>query len=210
MYTLYGWAATRSLRVAWTLEALSLPYNYEPINLRAGEHLSASYRAINPAGKVPFLKSNEVSLFESAAIITYLADKHAPDDLIPNAGTPARAELEQVMYFLVTELEQPLWSKAKHTFALPEHIRLPAMLETANWEFKRALKTFVGLLGDNPYLCGEGFTIADIVAAHLLTWATEASVETLPPQVERYRLSMMKRDACIRAIEREKAACSVK
>ena len=48
MYTLYGFPRTRSVRVAWALEELGLPYEYKLINLRKGEHKSVDFLALNP------------------------------------------------------------------------------------------------------------------------------------------------------------------
>ena len=205
MYTLYGFPKTRSVRVAWALEEMGLSYQYRLVNLRAGEHLSSEFRALNPAAKIPLLVTNEGPLSESAAIVTYLAEKHGLDEFIPVPGTYLRGQFEQVMHFLVTELEQPLWSMAKHSFALPEQYRIKAMQDTALWEFERALKAFSQMLGDREFVCGDIFTVADIVAGHILAWAKGASVPVSIDNVVAYSDRVLSRPAYESAWKNETA-----
>ena len=53
MYTLYGYPKTRSVRVAWALEELGLPFEYSLVDLKQGQHLSEGFKAISPASKIP-------------------------------------------------------------------------------------------------------------------------------------------------------------
>ncbi|WP_218309966.1 glutathione S-transferase family protein [Alteromonas antoniana] len=205
MYTLYGFPKTRSVRVAWALEELGLDYQYQLVNLRAGEHLSAQFRTLNPAAKIPLLVTEDGPLAESAAIVTYLAEKHGMEEFIPKPGTYRRGCFEQMMHFLVTELEQPLWSMAKHDFALPEQYRIKAMQDTALWEFERALKAFSQMLGDSEFVCGDLFTVADIVAGQLLAWAKGASAPIGIENVVAYSNRVLSRPAYESAWKNETA-----
>jgi len=64
-----------------------------------------------------------------------------------------------------------VWSAAKHTFVLPKDLRvLDALMPSLHFEGNNALKTLGRLLGDGPFLMGEKFTIADIIAGHLGGW----------------------------------------
>ena len=135
MLTVYGYASTRSIRVVWTLEEAGAEYQYVPINLRAGAGSQPDYLALNMSGKVPTLVDSGFVLTESAAICTYIADRFPEARLAPAAGTQERASYNQWCYFAMSELEQPLWTIAKHRFALPKPFRVPSVLETARWEF---------------------------------------------------------------------------
>ena len=204
MYTLYGFPKTRSVRVAWALEEMGLEYSYQLVNLRKGDHLSESFRMLSPTAKIPLLQTEEGVISESAAIVTWLADKHGYQEFIPKLGTLERGKFEQMMLYLVTELEQPLWAQAKHTFALPEDKRVEKMLEVAAWEFSRALKVFSELLGDDEYLVGNQFTVADIVAGHLLAWAKGNGISFNDGKVASYAERVLGRDAYRRAWQNEK------
>lgn len=171
MLTLYGSPNTRSLRVAWMLEELKLDWDYHPIALMKGEGRSESYLAVNPGGKVPALRDGDTTLTESAAIITYLGDKYSARELVPEPGTVDRGRYDQWCHFAMTELEQPLWTIAKHMFAIPERYRVAAVIDTAAWEFQRALGLLSQGLGDKPFILGSEFSAADILLAHTLLWA---------------------------------------
>ncbi|WP_338518558.1 glutathione S-transferase family protein [Alteromonas gracilis] len=177
MYTLYGYPKTRSVRIAWALEELGLPYNYHLIDLKMGQHLTDEYRAISPAAKIPALVTEEGALTESAAIVTFLAERHGMQEFIPEPGSFERAKYEEMMLFLTSELEQPIWNLAKHTFALPSEQRIDRMREVAVWEFQRVLPVFSAMLADNEFVCGNMFTMADVIAGHILAWAKGSKLD---------------------------------
>ena len=64
-----------------------------------------------------------------------------------------------------------MWTIAKHRFALPAERRVPAVIETAGWEFDEAVKILASHLDKQSYLIGGSFSVADILAAHTLLWA---------------------------------------
>lgn len=209
MYTLYGYPKTRSVRIAWALEEIGLPYDYKVIDLKAGEHLSDEYKAISPAAKIPVLTTPEGTLSESAAIVTFLAERHGMFEFIPEAGSFDRAKYEEMMLFLTSELEQPIWNLAKHTFALPKEQRLEQMRDVAVWEFKRVLPVFSSMLGDKEFVCGSMFTMADVIAGHILAWAKGSKLDlTLDGKLENisvYAQRVLSREAYERAWRKEMA-----
>lgn len=76
------------------LEEIGLDYTYELIDLAGGEHLSGSYTAVNPHGKVPALLVDGVLLTENAAILLWLDAEHPDAKLLPNPATAfERAQL---------------------------------------------------------------------------------------------------------------------
>ena len=73
-----------SNKVRFTANALGLKYEFVVVNLRAGEQQKPEFLKINPVGKIPAIDDDGFTLFESAAIMRYLADKHN-SDLYPKA-----------------------------------------------------------------------------------------------------------------------------
>lgn len=199
MYTLYGFPGSRSLRVVWALEEMGLTYKYKVVNLLKGEHREAAYKAMTPAAKVPLLVGNGLAMTESSAILSQLADTHGYQEFIPALATPERATFEQAMFFIATELEQPLWSMVKHSFALPEAYRLAGMKACSTYEYQHALEVFANTLGDNEFVVGNMFTVADILAGHTLMWASEAGQELLHDNVKAYCARLESRDAFVAA-----------
>jgi glutathione S-transferase len=175
---LYGMGQSRSFRALWALEESGLDYEYINTTLRTdnSESNSAkhpSYLELNVQGKVPTLLDADLVLTESFAIVNYIA-RNAPDSgLLPKVSTPAYARLDELTYFILAELEQPLWSKGKHMFALPEEVRIPAMFDTAKFEFDKAVRALDHLLSgtDSEYAIGNSFCIADLLLAHTFNWA---------------------------------------
>ena len=198
MLTLYGMPGTRSDRALWALEECGLPYEFVHIDLFKGEGRSPAYLAINPAGKVPALVDDSVPggwvLTESAAICTYIADK-AGTGLVPPCDSPLRAQHEQWCYFTMTELEQPLWTMSKHSFALPPAQRVPAVIETARWEFARSLQLLASALQGREYILGDTFTVADILIAHTLVWARNSQLPLADETIALYLKRVLARPA---------------
>lgn len=204
MITLYSFPRSRSLRVAWTLEELGLEYQCQHVALDKGEGQIPEHLARHPDGKVPVLEDGEVILFESFAIGRYLAEQYGDGKLLP-ASTAERAQVDQWVSFIVTEIEQPLWTQAKHKFALPEDKRVPAIEPTASWEFQRALTALDRRFQGQETLLLDGFTLADLFLTHTLSWAMGMK-HRLPEPLAVYHKSHAERPALTRAIEREKQA----
>jgi glutathione S-transferase len=161
---LYGMGQSRSFRALWALEESGLDYEYINTTLRtdSSQNDSAkhpSYLELNVQGKVPTLVDGDLILTESFAIVNYIARKGPDSGLLPKVSTPAYARLDELSYFILAELEQPLWSKGKHMFALPEEVRIPAMLDTAKFEFDKAVRALDHLLPptDSGYAIGNSF-----------------------------------------------------
>lgn len=173
---LYGMAQSRSFRALWALEESGLPYEYIPVTLRtdSSEPDSAKhpdYLALNVQGKVPTLVDGDLIVTESVAILNYIARSAPESGLLPNASMVVYAHLDELVSFILAELEQPLWSKGKHSFALPEEQRVPQMLETAKFEFAKAVNALDHLLGDGEYGIGNDFSLVDILLAQTFNWA---------------------------------------
>ena len=206
MLQLYNYPKTRGFRVTWMLEELEADYEFKLVPFGANGFASGDYLKINPAGKVPALRDGDMTLTESAAIVTYLGDKFPEKQLVPRAGTAARAQYDQWCYFVLSELEQPLWTKGKHTFILPPEKRVPAVIETAKWEFRKALDILSLGLEGNRYILGDTFSAADILIAHTLTWARTAKQPVEQQNINDYAERVLGRDAVQRATAREEAA----
>jgi glutathione S-transferase len=203
MLKLYGCPNTRSMRAAWALEEAQAEYEYQPVPLLKGGGRRPSFLRVNPSGKVPVLADDDFILTESVAICTYIGDLFPQSGLTPPAGTKARARYNQWMAFAVAELEQPLWTIAKHRFALPKELRVPAAEEGAKWDFGRACRVLDKGIAGREYILGESFSAADILLAHTLAWAVSARIPIESAAVEAYSNSLLARPAVARAKVRE-------
>ncbi|MGK3987109.1 glutathione S-transferase family protein [Sorangium sp. So ce136] len=182
---LYEFAPTRSIRVRWVLQELGVEFESVPVNLAAGGHRSPEFLEINPAGKVPALVDGDLVLTESVAIVLYLAEKYPDKGLLP-ADLQQRAQVYRWLLFAATELEQPLWRIARHTFLYPEDQRLPAEVALAGKDFKAMAEVLEKHMQQRQFVVGDALTVADIVMAYTLDWAKEAKLLDGFPQLAAY------------------------
>lgn len=193
---LYEAPKTRSARCRWVLQELQVPFEALTVRLSRGEHTRPEFLKLNPYGRVPVLVDRELILSESVAICLYLADKHADRGLIPTPGTPERAVHDQWLLFCVTELEQPLWQIFRHTVRYPAEQRLPGEVAIARANFIQAAQVLDGALRGRVHLCGERFSVADIVVAYTLNWAAGYGLLDPFPVLAAYLAQQKARPAC--------------
>ena len=185
MMKLYGFGPTRSLRALWGLKELGAEFEFIPVKLQAGEHKRPEFLALNPAGKVPVLIDGDLVIPESAAIVLYLAEKYPEKGLMP-AGLAQRAQVYRWVMFAMTELEQPLWRMAKHTFLYPEDKRLPQDIELAREDFKAMAAVLERHMEGRQFIVGDRMTAADCVTAYLMDWANERQLLDGFPNLKAY------------------------
>lgn len=191
---LYGAARSRSDRIEWILHELGVEYEFIPIDFVKQEHRSAEFLRLNPNGKVPVLVDGDLVLYESAAICLYLAEKYPEKGLMPTDLTK-RADAFRWIFFALTELEAPLWTKARHTFIYPERKRVPEIFESCEWEFRQRVKTVEEALEGRTYMVGESFTLVDLLLAEVLAWGAHVGLLTDSPRCQAYYELMKKRYA---------------
>jgi glutathione S-transferase len=109
---------------------------------------------------------------ESAAIVLYLAEKYPDGGLMPT-DLKERAQVYRWVMFAMTELEQPLWRIAKHTFILPEDKRLPQDVALAGEDFAAMARVLERHMEGRQFIVGDRVTAADCVTAYLMDWANE-------------------------------------
>ena len=189
---LYGTPPTRALRVLWLLAELEIECEVVTVNMGIGEHLQPKFLALNPAGKLPVLVDGDLVLTESAAIPLYLAEKFPEKRLIPNT-LAARAQMYRWIFFLVTEIEQPLWRIALHTRIYAEHERLPQEVALATRDCKRMVAVLEQHMREREFVAGERLTVADFNAAYTLDWANEAGMLGDAPRLREYLKTMYAR-----------------
>ncbi|MFC0807607.1 glutathione S-transferase family protein [Ensifer sp. P24N7] len=185
MMKLYGLGPTRSLRALWALQELDAEFEFVRVNILAGENLHPDFLRLNPAGKLPVLVDGDFVLTESAAIVMYLAEKYGDKGLMP-ADLKERAQAYRWSLFAVTELEQPLWRIAKHTFLYPEDKRLPEDIALAREEFAAMAAVLDRHMDGRAFIVGDNITVADCVTAYVLDWGNENGLIDSFPNLKAY------------------------
>lgn len=191
MYTVIGPNKTRAFRVVWMLEELEQPFEQDDSGPRS--EVALRYSA---SGKVPVLLDDGEPITDSAAILTYLADKHGALTAAP--GTIARARQDAMTHLILDELDAVLWTAARHSFVLPEDRRVPDVKDSLKWEFGESLARIADGL-TSQWVMGDSFTVPDILLTHCLTWARAARFEVSDPRLLTYLRRATERPAYQRA-----------
>jgi GST-like protein len=167
---LYSWGTPNGRKISVALEELGLKYQVFPINISKDEQFAPDFLKISPNNKIPAIVDHEppwggepYSLFESGAILVYLADKTGK--LIP-PGPKGRYDCLQWLMFQMGGLG-PMLGQAHHfrRFA-PE--RLPYAIKRYTDETARLYRVMDKRLGEAAYLAGE-YSIADIASYPWIT-----------------------------------------
>ena len=131
------------------------------INLMKGEQFEDDFVARNPNQKIPTLRDNGKDIIESCAILQYLAEKH-PTDLLPL--DERKWDVMPWVYWQAANVGPVFGNKLSYTRYMddvPSDLKQHP-LERFNNEALRLVSVLDSKLGDNPWLCGDTFTIADI------------------------------------------------
>ena len=192
MLKLYGTPPTRALRVVWLLNELGLEHELHPVDLMQDEHHQQDFLSLNPAAKVPVLVDGNLVLTESAAIQLYLAEKYPQAGFIPET-LEDRAQMYRWMFFLVTEVEQPLWRIARHTFVYPDEKRIPQDVELARQECLEMIAVLERHMSEREFMVGDRLSVADFNAAYTLDWANTEEVLESAPRLRDYLKAMFAR-----------------
>jgi glutathione S-transferase len=193
MYQVIGSPRTRTIRVVWALEELGLEYEWQLAPPR-----SEAAFASNPSGKVPSLVVDGVSLTDSVAITQFLADRHG--GMTNAAGTIERGLQDGFTQFAVDEIEGPLWLAGRHSFILPEDLRVPQVKVAARAEFARSLEILEQRLDGREFVMGETFTVPDLILGHCARWAEMAKFDLPAGVLGAYFERMRARPALARAM----------
>jgi glutathione S-transferase len=176
MLKLYHSNQSRSVRPRWLLEELGVPYEVVRLNLQALEQKKPEYLKINPNGAVPALVDGDLALFESGAIVQYLADKFPEKRMAPPVGTPARGLYYQWVQYSMSGLEPPILAIFLHTVLRPEAQRVPMLVTEARQQLSAALGVVEAALAGRPFILGKDFTAADVMVGSMLGWARMMSI----------------------------------
>lgn len=187
MYHLHGSFRSRAFRVMWALEEMGETYEHSNTQPRTPEII-----ALNPNGKIPVLLVDGVPLTDSTAILTYLADKHGKLTYPP--GTIERARQDGWTQMVLDELDGTLWTSARHSFGLPEELRMPEIKDSLRWEFAQSCKRIATLV-EGPFIMGDRMTLPDIVLGHCLGWAAVAKFPCDEPVLADYSARLRARPA---------------
>jgi glutathione S-transferase len=161
MLTLHGFPMSpNTKRARLGLEEAGLPYEFAPVDLMSGAHRQPEYLALNPTARVPVLVDGDFVLWESNAILEYVAAK-APAARLAPENARERGEVSRWIFLNAAHLSPACAHVFAHTIRLPEDQRIPQMVTNARAEIDRCLGPLDAWLNGKEWILGR-FGIADI------------------------------------------------
>jgi glutathione S-transferase len=151
------------------LEELGVKYTHLPCRPRSREAFEA-----NPFGKIPALRDGDFTMYESAAINTYLGDKYA--SLVPAPGSRERGRYEQLCAATMAELDAALTIHDKHSHG-PNSIAAAVNAAETRFEAGTSILSAELLSTGGEYLLDTGFSAADILFVATLDWAEHSDYQ---------------------------------
>jgi len=158
MIKFYFNLAPNPTKVALMLEETGLPYELVPVDTRRGDQHTAAFRAVNPNGKVPAIVDGDVTVFDSNAILLYLAEKSGK--FLPPDTAQSRGRMLSWLMFVGTGVG-PYSGQAVHfQHHAPE--RLPYAIDRYRFEAQRHYGILDAELAKGRYMMGDTYTIVDM------------------------------------------------
>lgn len=194
---LYHHPFSRAATVVWMLEELEQPYELRFVDILKGAHKAPELVALNPMGKLPIVTDGDAVVTEVAAIGLYLADRYAPGRLAPALDDPARAAYFRWSLFAPSVIEPGALAKASGWAFKPSQ---------AGWgEHDAMLSALESAVAGGAFLCGERFTMADVIFGGTLRYMLQFKMLEPRPAFTSYAERLAARPALVRATEKNAA-----
>ena len=199
----YSWPTPNGHKVHIMLEECGLPYRVHPVDIGAGEQFAPAFLALSPNNKIPALTDPDgpdgqpITLFESGAILLYLAGKTGK--LLP-ADVRGKYEVLQWLMFQMGGVG-PMLGQAHH-FRIYAPEKLPYAIERYTREAQRLYGVLNKRLAHATYLGGREYSIADIaVFPWLRSWKNQGVELADYPHLKGWFDEIAKRPAVQRGLD---------
>jgi GST-like protein len=201
MIDLYYWPTGNGLKIGILLEELGLEHRVLPVNIRQGEQKQAAFQRISANGRIPAIVDHAptglgepLNLFESGAILNYLADKAGR--FLPPAGSVERQKVQEWLFWQVGHITPYLSQLQLFKEKAPEPI--PFALDLLNAEATRLYRVLETRLAEVPYVAGE-YSIADMAIFPWIQPLRQGQDLADFPQIHAWRERLKARPAIQRA-----------
>ncbi len=203
MIEAWTWPTPNGHKVHIALEELGLPYKVIPVNIGAGEQFKPEFLALTPNHRIPAIidpdgpGGKRIELFESGAILIYLAEKTGR--LMPTDPIEHYTCLQWLMFQMAGV--GPMFGQYNH-FAAYAPEKLPYAIERYSNEVKRLHRVLDKRLSEAVYLAGDEYSIADIATFPWIRNADRRGIDLAEyPSVKRWHDEIAARPAVMRGVE---------
>ena len=202
MIDLYYWPTPNGHKVSLFLEEAALDYTVKPVNIGKGDQFDADYLRFSPNNKMPAIidhapadGGDPISVFESGAILRYLADKTGR---FGGTGVRERTVVDEWLFWQMAGLG-PMTGQYGHF-----HVYAPEDVPYAKARYRKEAERLLGVLDkrleDRAFIAGNDYTIADMASYPWIGVYDKAPIDMTPfPQVQRWHAAIRARPATQRA-----------
>ncbi|AOR59497.1 GSH-dependent disulfide bond oxidoreductase [Pectobacterium parmentieri] len=205
MIDLYYAPTPNGHKITLFLEEANLPYQLHRVNISKGEQFKPEFLAISPNNKIPAIVDTQpsegdtpISLFESGAILLYLAEKH---DVLLGSSLRERTATLQWLFWQVAGFGPMLGQNHHFNHYAPQPV--PYAIDRYQQETQRLYRVLDKHLQDSPWLAGEHYSIADIAT---YPWVVSYARQRIDlddyPAVKAWYTRIRERPATQRAYQR--------
>jgi glutathione S-transferase len=173
LYKLYWSPGSAAMAPHAVLIELGVPHELQLVDPKKGETRTPEYLKLNPHARVPTLVEGEMVMYESAAIVQYLCERHPGAELAPAPGTWQRPLFLQWLTYLTNTVQEELshWWHAEAYVGPDERCHKP-LIETAERNLDQMWRFLDRQLASHgPFLLGARFSAADIYLTMLARWS---------------------------------------
>lgn len=149
MIKLYGGSRSRASIIQWYLEEIKVEYEFVLVDMAEKEHLRSHFLQLNPMGKVPVIVDGDFVLWESGAILLYLAEKYGKEV----NSLEQRSIINQWILFANSTLATGLFIETNRDREMPK--LLPALEQ---------------ILKDKTFFLGDNFSVVDVAVGSMLAY----------------------------------------
>ena len=188
MIEVFTWPTPNGHKIHVMLEECGLPYRATPVNIGAGDQFKTEFLAISPNNKIPAITDPDgpdgkpISLFESGAILVYLAAKTGK--FMPGTDRERFEVLQWVMFQMGGV--GPMLGQAHH-FRIYAPEKVPYAIDRYSNEAKRLYSVIDKRLAQSRYLGGKDYSIADIATfPWLRSWQNQGVTLSNYPHLEQW------------------------
>ena len=203
MIEVYSWATPNGHKVYIMLEECGLPYRVHAVDIGAGDQFAPDFLAISPNNKIPAIVDPDgpdgepISLFESGAILLYLAGKTGR--FMPDSVRGKFAVLQWLMFQMGGV--GPMLGQAHH-FRIYAPEKIPYAIDRYTNEAKRLYGVMNSRLANNKYIGGADYSIADIaIFPWLRSWKNQGIDWNDHPHLKGWFDEVAARPAVMRGVE---------
>lgn len=200
MLEVWTWATSNGHKIHMMLEELGLTYKVNPVNIHAGEQFKPEFLAISPNNKIPAIRDSDgpggkpLALFESGAILIYLAEKHGR--FIPQDPAGRYVCLQWLMFQMASI--GPMTGQYNH-FHHTAAVQVDYAKDRYANEVQRLYRVLEKRLAETDYLAGE-YSIADIATFPWMRFPERRGIDIAAfPAIKRWSDAIYARPAVQRA-----------